>query len=229
MQAYSSAQRCHDGRSHALLEYVGLAAVVWRIVCLSKWRGNGVPPRAGPFGRRAFFRAFSAHFCVTPEHLFFKRQNVEEKSAENGRKNGRKTGRKKSAHQKSAQKWAQKSAHRKWAQKWAQKSAHQKSAQKTGLNIRFVRKMEARKKNTKKICAKLAQNPNPNKRAPPPLLVVHWSVVVTCVFLGVDPAGTGWCTAGRGCGFFCDPSTIRIHDCDYATMVVWPGARSARC
>ena len=50
----------------------------------------GVPPRAGPFGRRGFFRAFSAHFCVTLEHLFFKRQNVEEKSAENGRKNGRK-------------------------------------------------------------------------------------------------------------------------------------------
>ena len=67
----------------------------------------------------------------------------------------------KSAHQKSAQKWAQKSALRKWAQKWAQKSAHQKSAQKTGLNIPFVWKMEANKKNTKKICAKLAQTPAP--------------------------------------------------------------------
>ena len=47
------------------------------------------PPRAGPFGRRGFFRAFSAHFCVTLEHLFFKRQNVEEK---NGRKMGAKMG-----------------------------------------------------------------------------------------------------------------------------------------
>ena len=52
------------------------------------------PPRTGPFGRRGFFRAFPAHFCVTLEHLFFKRQNVEEKSAENGRKNGRKNGHK---------------------------------------------------------------------------------------------------------------------------------------
>ena len=54
--------------------------------------------RAGPFGRRGFFRAFSAHFCVTLERLFFKRQNVEEKSAENLRENGcknlRKNGRK---------------------------------------------------------------------------------------------------------------------------------------
>ena len=38
-------------------------------------------------GRRRFFRGFSEHFCMTPEHLFFKRQYVEEKSAENLRKN----------------------------------------------------------------------------------------------------------------------------------------------
>ena len=50
----------------------------------------GRPPEQGHSDAGAFFRAFSAHFCVTLEHLFFKRQNVEDKSAENGRKNGRK-------------------------------------------------------------------------------------------------------------------------------------------
>ena len=54
-----------------------------------------------------------------------------------------------------------KSAHRKWAQKWAQKSAHQKSAQKTGLNIRFVWKMEARKKTQKKSAPNLRKTPAP--------------------------------------------------------------------
>ena len=32
-------------------------------------------------------RLWNTYFCVTLEHLFFKRQNVEEKSAENLRKN----------------------------------------------------------------------------------------------------------------------------------------------
>ena len=91
MQACLSAQRCHDGRSHALLEYVGLAAIVWRAVCSRKRRWNGVPPRAGPFGRRRFFRGFSAHFCATLEHIFF--QWKRQKSVHQ-----------KSAHQKSAQK-----------------------------------------------------------------------------------------------------------------------------
>ena len=36
--------------------------------------GMGHPPRAGPLGRRRFFRRFSAHLCVTLEHLFLKRQ-----------------------------------------------------------------------------------------------------------------------------------------------------------
>ena len=49
-----------------------------------------MPPRAGPFGRCGFFRAFSAHFCMILEHLLFKRQNVGEKSAENLQKMGAK-------------------------------------------------------------------------------------------------------------------------------------------
>ena len=46
MQARLSAQRCHDGRSHASLEYVGLAAIVWGAVCSRKQRWNRVPNRA---------------------------------------------------------------------------------------------------------------------------------------------------------------------------------------
>ena len=78
--------------------------------------------------------------------IFFQCQKDEEKSAENmmknvGRKNLGKNGRKS-----------------------AQKSAHRKSAQTTGSNIPVSRKMEARKKNTKKkICAKLAQNHSPKR------------------------------------------------------------------
>ena len=114
---------------------LSLSAWAWRRLCdvlpaRESRDGMGYPPLAGPSGRRRFFRRFSAHFCVTLEHLFLKRQNVEEKSAENLRENLRKNLRtknlnknlrKKSAYQKSAQKWAQKSA---------QKSVHQKSAQK---------------------------------------------------------------------------------------------------
>ena len=129
-----------------------------RAVCSRKQRWNGVPPLAGPSGRRRFFCRFSAHFCVTLEHLFLKRQNVEEKSAQ------------KSAHQKSAhQKSAQKSAHQKSAQKWAtrsaQISAHQKSAQKSAHQHSVFWNMEARRKrqkNLRQICAK----PQPQGASP---------------------------------------------------------------
>ena len=89
MQACLSAQGRHNRPSHALLEYVSLTAIVGRAVCQEAEMEWGAP-RAGPFGRCRFFRRFSAHFCVTLEHLFFTRQNVKEKSAENLRKNLRK-------------------------------------------------------------------------------------------------------------------------------------------
>ena len=173
MQACSSAQRCHDGRSHALLEYVGLAAVVWRIVCLSKRRGNVVPPPSRAIRMRRIFPSISCAFLRDSGTPIFQAPKRRRKICGKWAQKWAQNWAQKSAHQKSAQKWAQKSAHQKWAQKsahqkwaqkWAQKSAHQKSAQKTGLNIRFVWMMEARrKKNTKKICAKLAQNPSQDK------------------------------------------------------------------
>ena len=114
----------------------------------------GIPPLAGPLGRRRFFHRFSAHFCVTLEHLVFKRQNVEEQSAQKSAP--------KSAHQKSAQKSAHKKSAQKWVQKSAQKSAHQKSAlKKTVWTFRFLEDGSQQKK-AKKICAKFVQNPSPN-------------------------------------------------------------------
>ena len=50
-----------------------------------KWSRD--PSKERPLGRRRFFLRFCADLCVTPELLFFKRQNVEEISAENLRKN----------------------------------------------------------------------------------------------------------------------------------------------
>ena len=55
-----------------------------------------MPPRARPFGRRGFFRTFSAHFCVTLEHqvglwntYFSSAKTSKENGHENGRENGR--------------------------------------------------------------------------------------------------------------------------------------------
>ena len=76
MQACISAQRCHDGRSHALLEYVGLAAVVWHAVCLRKRRGNGVPPRAGAIRTpRIFPRIFCAFLRDSGTPIFQRTTN----------------------------------------------------------------------------------------------------------------------------------------------------------
>ena len=135
MQACLSAQRYHDGRSHALLEYVGLAAIVWCAVCSRKRRWNGVPPRVGPFGRRRFFRRFSAHFCVTLEHLFFKRRR--KLRTKNQCKNGRKKGR---------------------------KNLRTKNLRKNPVwTFRLSGRWKPEKKTQKKICAKLAQNPSPKQ------------------------------------------------------------------
>ena len=115
-----------------------------------------MPPRAGPFGRRGFFRAFSAHFCVTLEHLFFKRQNVEEKSAENGHRNGRKNGHK-NLRTKNLRKNGRKNLRTKNGRKMGAKICAPKICAKTGLNIPFVWKMEAKKKHKKNLrqtCAK---------------------------------------------------------------------------
>ena len=119
-----------------------------------------MPPRARPFGRRAFFRAFSAHFCVTLEHLFFKRQNVEEKSAENGRKNGRKNLRTKNLRKNGRKNLRTKNGRK----KWAQKSAHQKSAQKNRFEHSVCLEDGSQKKNTKKCAPNLRKTPAPIKK-----------------------------------------------------------------
>ena len=137
----------------------------------------GYAPRAGPFGCHRFFRRFSVHFCVTLEHLFFKRQNVEGKSA--GKSAQKAAHKNLGAEMKLGAEIGAKICCTKnlWVQKWAQnsahqKSVHQKSAQKTSLNIPFVWKMEARKKNThthtpKKLCQTYAK-PQPQEKRPAP-------------------------------------------------------------
>ena len=146
---------------HTLLEYFGLAVIMWRTVCSRERRRNRVPTWARLLGRRGFFSRFCANFCVTPECLFLEHQNTEEKSARKSARIAAKS-EQKSAHQKSAQK----SAHRKSAQNCAQKSGqnlHAKiCAPKVGLNIHSVSLEDG--KNTKNICAKLVQKPNPNKK-----------------------------------------------------------------
>ena len=137
MQACLSAQRCHDGRSHALLEICRPSGDCVMCCLLEKSRHGMGYPRAGPFGRRRFFHWFSAHFSVTLEHLFFKRQNVEEKSAENLHKNLR---------AESLHKNGRKNLRTKNLRKNGRKHQRTKSAQKTGLNIPFVWKMEAPQK-----------------------------------------------------------------------------------
>ena len=174
MQACSSAQRCHDGRSHALLEYVGLAAVVWRIVCLSKRRGNGVPPPSRAIRMpRIFLRIFCAFLRDSGTPIFQapkRRRKICGKWA-----------------QKWAQNWAQKSAHQKSAQKWAQKSAHQKMGAKMGAKICAPKicaknwfehsvcledgsQKKKHKKNLRQTCAK----PQPQN------LIIYCSVVSVC-------------------------------------------------
>ena len=118
------ALRCHNGRSHALLNCLCLAAIVWHAVCSRQRKWSRDPSRDRPLGRSRFFRRFCAHFCVTLEHLFLKRQNVKEKSAKNLRKNPR------IAHEKSAQ-----------------KSAHQICAKNLRKNLRINQRTKISAKN----------------------------------------------------------------------------------
>ena len=107
----------------------------------------GAPPSRAIRTPRIFPRIFCA-FLRDSETPIFQALNVEEKSAENLRKNGRKNLRTKNLRKNGRTNLRTK--------KWAQK---------TSMNIPFVWKMEARKKkNTKKICTKLAQNPSPQNR-----------------------------------------------------------------
>ena len=117
----------------------------------------GAPPWAGPFGRRGFFRAFSAHFCVTLEHLFFKCQNVEEKWAENLRKNGRKN-----LCNKNLRENGRKNVRTKNLRKNGRKNLRTKNPRKKPVwTFRVSGRWKPEKKHKKKICAKLAQNPSP--------------------------------------------------------------------
>ena len=110
-------------------------------------------PLAGPFRRCGFFHTFSAHFCVTLEHLFLKRQNVEEKSVENLRKNGRQNLRTKNLRQKGRQKMHIQNLHKNGRKNLRIKNLRKKPVWTFRLSGRWEPE-----KNTKKICAKLAQN-----------------------------------------------------------------------
>ena len=134
---------------------LSLSTWAWRRLCdvlSARESRDGMgypPPLAGPLGRRRFFRRFSEHFCVTLEHLFFKRQNVEEKSAENLRA---KICAKICAPKICAKICAAKICAKMGAKKSAQKSAHQ-----NGLNIPFPGRWKPEKKDKKhlrQICAK---------------------------------------------------------------------------
>ena len=104
---------------------LSLSTWVWRRLCdvlyaQESGDATGYPPPSRAIGTPQIFPQMVCAFLRDSGTPFFKRQNVEEKSAEN--------------------------LHKKWAQTFAQKSAHQNSAQKTSLNIPFLWKMEARKK-----------------------------------------------------------------------------------
>ena len=112
-------------------------------------------PRAWPL----IFPQISSHFCTTPEHLLFKCQSVEEKSAENLRKNLctknlRKNGRK-NLRTKNLRKNGCKKVHK--------NMRTENLLQKAGLDIPFFWKMgsQKKKKTRKKICAKTCAKPQP--------------------------------------------------------------------
>ena len=115
----------------------------------------GCPPRAGPFGRRGFFRAFSAHFCVTLEHLFFKPPKRRRKICGNLRENGRKNLRTKNLRTKNGRKNLRT---KKWAQEWA-KSLRTKSLRKNRFEHSVCledgsQKKKKHKKHLRQTCAK---------------------------------------------------------------------------
>ena len=98
--------------------------------------GAGHPPKQGHLDAADFSADFFlCIFCVTLEYRFFKCQNVEEQSAPQ-----------KSAHQESAQKSVSHIAENRFAHSGFPEDGSQKQ-----------------KRNSKRICAKLAQNPSPKR------------------------------------------------------------------
>ena len=138
MQACLSDQRCHDGPSHALLEYVGMWRLCDVLSAQESGDGMGTPPSRAIWMPQIFPQIFCVFFLRDSGIPIFKRQNVEEKSA--------------------PQKSAQKSAHQDYAQK-----NHFAHCRKPFRTFRFSRRWKPEKKNTRKICAKLARNPSPKR------------------------------------------------------------------
>ena len=126
-----------------------LTACAWRLLCdMPSAQGSrdrvGTPPETGHCMGRP---RFSHRLCMTLEHLFLKRQNPKEKSAE--------------ISAKTAEKSAQKSARRKSAQKSAHKSVHKNQHQnraKDRCEDSVSLENEARKKTKRSV---------PNLRKPP--------------------------------------------------------------
>ena len=120
-----------------------------------------MPPSSRAIQTPQIFRGFSAHVCVTLEHLFFKRQNVEEKSAENLRKNGRKNLRTKNLPKNGCKNLRTKNL-RNNGRKNDRKNLRTKSLRKNRFEHSVcLEDGRQKKKKHKKICAKLAQNPSP--------------------------------------------------------------------
>ena len=152
--------RSYDGHSQAPLDCLRLAAIVRDAVFSRQQRWSGTRRRERPLGRRRFFHRFCAHFCVTLEHLFLKRQKSAEKSAHWAPK--------KSA-QKSAHKNLRKNLRKKSAQKSAPKSAHQnqrKNCTKNRCEYSVSLEDESHKKKPKRSAPNLCKTPapkNPNR------------------------------------------------------------------
>ena len=117
------------------------------------------------WGRRRFFRRFSAHSCVTLEHLFLKRQNVDERSAENLHENLRKNLRTKNLH-----KNLRKNLRTKSLRKNGCKNLRTKNLRKKPVSTFCFLEDGSQRKKDKNICAKFVQNPSPNCHSP----WAHW-------------------------------------------------------
>ena len=154
IQACLSAQRCHGGHSHALREYMGLAAIVWHAVCSRKQRWNGVPPLAGPLGRRRFFRRFSAHFLPDSGTPIFKTPKCQRKiSGKSARKSAQKSDAPKNCTKICAKTCAPKIC-AKMGAKICAKIIAPKNCERNRFEHSVFWKMEARKKNLRQIYAK---------------------------------------------------------------------------
>ena len=73
------APRCYNGHSHTLLDCLRLEAIVWHAVCSRQRRSSRGPLPGQAVGTPQIFPQILCASCVTLEHLFWKRQNPEEK------------------------------------------------------------------------------------------------------------------------------------------------------